>query len=70
MKTIDEKEYKIKLIKGKLIEVEHTIVNKDKINEDLPRVVSLFSGCGGLDLGFTNSGFNVVCAIDINKKLI
>lgn len=70
MKTIDEKEYKIKLINGKLIEVEHTIVNKNKINEDLPRVVSLFSGCGGLDLGFTNAGFNVVWANDINKKLI
>ena len=29
------------------------------------KVVSLFSGCGGLDLGFVNSGFNVIWANDI-----
>lgn len=27
-------------------------------------IVSLFSGCGGLDLGFSNAGFNVVFAND------
>ena len=26
--------------------------------------VSLFSGCGGLDIGVTNAGFNVVLAND------
>lgn len=30
----------------------------------MARVVSLFSGCGGLDLGFKWSGFDVVWAID------
>ncbi|MDB2668778.1 DNA cytosine methyltransferase [Alphaproteobacteria bacterium] len=29
------------------------------------KIVSLFSGCGGLDLGFINAGFNVVWANDI-----
>lgn len=29
------------------------------------KVVSLFSGCGGLDLGFVNSGFEVIWANDI-----
>ncbi len=29
------------------------------------KVVSLFSGCGGLDLGFANGGFHVVWANDI-----
>lgn len=29
-----------------------------------PSVVDLFSGCGGLSLGFANSGFNVVAAFD------
>ena len=30
------------------------------------RVISLFSGCGGLDLGFTNAGFEIVYANDFN----
>ena len=29
-----------------------------------PTVISLFSGCGGLDLGFTNAGFKLVYAND------
>jgi DNA (cytosine-5)-methyltransferase 1 len=29
-------------------------------------VISLFSGCGGLDLGFVNAGFKPVLAIDAN----
>lgn len=33
-------------------------------------VVSLFSGCGGLDLGFVKSGFNVVWANDNNKDAV
>ena len=34
------------------------------------RVVSLFSGCGGLDLGFVNSGFNIVWANDFFKEAV
>lgn len=33
------------------------------------RVVDLFSGCGGLSLGFENAGFDVVAAYD-NLSLI
>ncbi len=33
-------------------------------------VISLFSGCGGLDLGFTNAGFKIVFANDNDKKII
>ena len=29
------------------------------------RVISLFSGCGGLDLGFKNAGYKTVFATDI-----
>ena len=31
------------------------------------RVVGLFSGCGGMDLGFKNTGFDIVWANDFNK---
>ena len=30
-----------------------------------PRFISLFSGCGGLDLGFINAGFAPVAAYDV-----
>lgn len=32
-----------------------------------PKVISLFSGCGGLDYGFQQEGFNLVYANDIEK---
>lgn len=47
-----------------------------EINEDFsegnvknihPRMVSLFSGCGGLDLGFKQAGYNIVYANDFDK---
>ena len=31
------------------------------------KVISLFSGCGGLDLGFIKAGFEVVWANDFDK---
>jgi DNA (cytosine-5)-methyltransferase 1 len=33
------------------------------------KIASLFSGCGGLDLGFENAGFEVVYANDIDKAV-
>lgn len=35
--------------------------------KDKPKMVSLFSGCGGLDKGFTNAGFNIVWANDFDS---
>ena len=32
-----------------------------------PRLISLFSGCGGLDLGFHKAGFNIVWANDFDS---
>ena len=34
-----------------------------------PRVVSLFSGCGGLDLGFEKAGYEIVFANDIEPSV-
>ena len=40
--------------------------DKDKCGEK-PRLISLFSGCGGLDLGFKKAGFNIVWANDFDS---
>lgn len=32
-------------------------------------IISLFSGCGGLDLGFANAGFNVIWANEYDKDI-
>mgnify|MGYP002759274305 FL=1 len=34
------------------------------------KVVSLFSGCGGLDLGLTQSDFDIIWSNDIEKSVI
>lgn len=34
-----------------------------------PKVISLFSGCGGLDFGFEKAGFEIVYANDIEKSV-
>lgn len=39
-------------------------------NEKKLRVVGLFSGCGGLDLGFKNAGFEIVWANDFMKEAV
>ena len=40
-------------------------ISKKKLNLD---VISLFSGCGGMDLGFHKAGFNIKWANDFDKK--
>jgi DNA (cytosine-5)-methyltransferase 1 len=40
------------------------------IKEKKPTVVSLFSGCGGLDLGFVNAGFDIIWANDFDKDSV
>lgn len=43
------------------------ITDKRKLKSIKPKMVSLFSGCGGLDLGFKNAGFNIIYANDFDK---
>jgi DNA (cytosine-5)-methyltransferase 1 len=33
-------------------------------------IVSLFSGCGGFDLGFQKAGFNVLYANEYDKSIL
>lgn len=42
-------------------------VTEPKQEVHSPRMVSLFSGCGGLDLGFQKAGFNIVWANDFDS---
>ncbi|MBS3175523.1 DNA cytosine methyltransferase [Candidatus Woesearchaeota archaeon] len=41
-----------------------------QIQKNKPTVVSLFSGCGGLDLGFKNAGFEIIWANDFDKDSV
>jgi DNA (cytosine-5)-methyltransferase 1 len=43
---------------------------KRKTSSRLPKIVSLFSGAGGLDHGFKAAGFEVSAAFDISKAAI
>jgi len=38
-------------------------------NETAPKVVGLFSGCGGLDYGFKSAGFEIVYANDMQENV-
>ncbi len=40
-----------------------------KRSKDKPNIVSLFSGCGGLDLGFERAGFNIMWANEYDKDI-
>ena len=53
--------------------MELTVPSRNNISAKLvtpPKVISLFCGAGGLDLGFINEGFEVVVAIDYESAAI
>jgi len=54
----------------KLAQKNASVGKKAPAEAGLPMIVSLFSGAGGLDLGFAQAGFNVAIAIDSESAAI
>ena len=38
------------------------------VNDNIINTLSLFSGAGGLDIGFHNAGFNILGSVELEKK--
>lgn len=53
-----------------LIKKEGLSLMENDDNFKKPTVVSLFSGCGGLDLGFKNAGFEIIWANDFDRDSV
>ncbi len=45
------------------------ILKMNKTQESSLRVISLFSGCGGMDLGFQKEGYKIIFANDIEPSV-
>lgn len=50
--------------------VASSLMRAPTFRNDLPKIVSLFSGAGGLDLGFKEAGFTISVAIDASNAAI
>lgn len=45
----------------------HTVLNEFDLQSGAPKLVSFFTGCGGMDLGFEAVGFEHVAAFEFNE---
>lgn len=50
--------------------IESVVTRTPETTDPLPKIVSLFSGAGGLDLGFQQAGFPLSFAVDLSKAAI
>ncbi len=48
-------------------DTEEEVLSEEELSEIHPRMVSLFSGCGGLDWGFKEAGYNIIYAVDFDR---
>lgn len=56
---------------AKLSEAKAVSLDADNDSQQSrPRIVSLFSGAGGLDLGFNKAGYEIVYAFDIDRDAV
>ena len=59
----------INIVEEPQLRFENTLTNINKVEaSEKINMISLFSGCGGMDLGFHLSGFNILWANDFDKK--
>lgn len=65
--VIEIKDFEKLYIENQSGELETTVLEKKEKPENAPRLVSLFSGCGGLDVGFEKAGYKRVWANDFDK---
>lgn len=64
IRSCDIDEYIAATSNNTLKPIDVTMVNK---NSTAPKLISLFSGCGGMDYGFKKAGFNIVWANDFDS---
>lgn len=50
------------------LRISNLLTSETKVNNLVLNAISLFSGCGGMDLGFLKAGVKIVWANDIDKK--